>query len=235
VKRGADVNLADCTASTPLHYACLYPITKDKYHQIDNSIPDAGTHTRSCAHVCAIRTPLTATFTHTTHHTPECNYAKQESQTNIIVNERKATMRGSNGNASSKVEEGGSTNDVGGGVEASDEGDMVQLFLDRGADVHLQCDGGSHPLHYAVMSGNKAACKLLLKAGARINATDYEGTTVSPLMRSLQPQSADVMRPVTCVWCMWTMAAASPGGEQRCRMHAAAAAQGRIDRDARYR
>jgi hypothetical protein len=42
VKRGADVNLADCTASTPLHYACLYPITKDKYHQIDNSIPDAG-------------------------------------------------------------------------------------------------------------------------------------------------------------------------------------------------
>lgn len=153
VKRGADVNLADCTASTPLHYACLYPITKDKYHQIDNSIPDA-----------------------------ECNYAKQESQTNIVVSERKATMRGSNGNASSKAEEGGSTNGVGGGDEVSDEGDMVKLFLDRGADVHLQCDGGSHPLHYAVMSGNKAACKLLLKAGARINATDYEGTT--PLHRA---------------------------------------------------
>jgi len=108
-------------------------------------------------------------------------------------------MRGSNGNASNKAEESASTNGVGGGVEASGEGDMVQLFLDRGADVHLQCDGGSHPLHYAVMSGNKAACKLLLKAGARINATDYEGTTVSLLARSLQPQSADVMRRVCCV------------------------------------
>lgn len=60
-----------------------------------------------------------------------------------------------------------------------DGGEMVKLFLNRGADVHLQCEGGSYPLHYAVIAGNKAACKLLLKAGSQINATDYEGTTVS--------------------------------------------------------
>jgi ankyrin repeat protein len=91
-------------------------------------------------------------------------------------------MRGGNSSSSSaKGEESASTTN---GSEASveggkiTEGEMVKLFLDRGADVHLQCEGGSYPLHYAVMSGNKAACKLLLKAGARINATDYEGTTV---------------------------------------------------------
>ncbi len=58
------------------------------------------------------------------------------------------------------------------------EGQMIKLFIDRGANVNLQCEGGSFPLHYAAIAGNVQACKLLLQAGARINATDFEKTTV---------------------------------------------------------
>lgn len=90
-----------------------------------------------------------------------------------MESERKATL-------SDSAQVGNANGSIDASVDnKSGSGGMVKLFLDRGADVHLQCEGGSYPLHYAVMAGNKAACKLLLKAGARINATDYEGTTVN--------------------------------------------------------
>lgn len=69
--------------------------------------------------------------------------------------------------------------------------DMVQLLLDRGADVNaaVRPRPGSPPnlsgdgytaLHYAADSGNKAIAELLLARGARVNAQAASGET--PLM-----------------------------------------------------
>lgn len=106
----------------------------------------------------------------------DSNYIKQESRLNIIDmldSDRKTNINKSGGSQGNEVSSG-----------KYKGGEMVKLFLEHGADVNIQCDGGSYPLHYAVISGNKAACKLLLKVGARINATDYERATVSTCRQS---------------------------------------------------
>ncbi|XP_063359204.1 ankyrin repeat and MYND domain-containing protein 2 [Cydia amplana] len=60
--------------------------------------------------------------------------------------------------------------------------DMVQLLLDRGADVN----SGKHEynytaLHFGALSGNSDVCKLLLDAGAKSTATNSVGRTASQM------------------------------------------------------
>ncbi|XP_041977560.1 ankyrin repeat and MYND domain-containing protein 2 [Aricia agestis] len=60
--------------------------------------------------------------------------------------------------------------------------DMVQLLLDRGADVN----SGKHEynytaLHFGALSGNSEVCKLLLDAGAKPTATNSVGRTASQM------------------------------------------------------
>ncbi|XP_045445891.1 ankyrin repeat and MYND domain-containing protein 2 [Melitaea cinxia] len=60
--------------------------------------------------------------------------------------------------------------------------EMVQLLLDRGADVN----SGKHEynytaLHFGALSGNSEVCKLLLDAGAKPTATNSVGRTASQM------------------------------------------------------
>lgn len=60
--------------------------------------------------------------------------------------------------------------------------DMVQLLLDRGADVN----SGKHEynytaLHFGALSGSSEVCKLLLDAGAKSTATNSVGRTASQM------------------------------------------------------
>ncbi|KPJ05062.1 PREDICTED: ankyrin repeat and MYND domain-containing protein 2 [Papilio xuthus] len=60
--------------------------------------------------------------------------------------------------------------------------DMVQMLLDRGADVN----SGKHEynytaLHFGALSGNSDVCKLLLNAGAKPTATNSVGRTASQM------------------------------------------------------
>ncbi|KAM3963018.1 LOW QUALITY PROTEIN: ankyrin repeat and MYND domain-containing protein 2 [Aphomia sociella] len=60
--------------------------------------------------------------------------------------------------------------------------DMVQLLLDRGADVN----SGKHEynytaLHFGALSGSSDVCKLLLDAGAKSTATNSVGRTASQM------------------------------------------------------
>lgn len=60
--------------------------------------------------------------------------------------------------------------------------EMVQLLLDRGADVN----SGKHEynytaLHFGALSGNSEVCKLLLDAGAKPMATNSVGRTASQM------------------------------------------------------
>jgi ankyrin repeat protein len=61
--------------------------------------------------------------------------------------------------------------------------DIIQLFLERGADVDAVDDDHSTLLHAASYHGSVEAAQLLLKRGANTNVRDAEGQT--PLHRTL--------------------------------------------------
>ncbi len=54
---------------------------------------------------------------------------------------------------------------------------MIQLLLDRGAEINATNDNGSTALHYAVANGNRNTIETLLVKGADIHAKDLKGQT----------------------------------------------------------
>jgi hypothetical protein len=55
---------------------------------------------------------------------------------------------------------------------------VVQLLLDKGADIKAKDKPGQTALHFAVTGGHEAVVQLLLNKGADINAKDNNGKTV---------------------------------------------------------
>lgn len=56
----------------------------------------------------------------------------------------------------------------------------MKLLVDNGADINIQDEFGSQPLHYAVYKGNVNIVKLLIENGTNIDCkNNYEAT---PLM-----------------------------------------------------
>ena len=55
--------------------------------------------------------------------------------------------------------------------------EIVELLLDKGADVNAKEEVGWTPLHYAAAMSHKAIAELLLDKGADVNAKDDGGDT----------------------------------------------------------
>jgi len=168
--------MRNSTTLTPLHYACLYPMAQDKYHQINSSIPEAGfshtalhtdRHTHTHTHIVLVHRLCSPPPCHVfpRRDAPGGSDYARESKANVlkllgsrskeittalIVQDRTDEKDGDKDRASN-----GSSGEFPGG-------EMVELFLNHGADFNLQCNGRSYPLHYAATLGNKAACQLLL-------------------------------------------------------------------------
>jgi ankyrin repeat protein len=53
--------------------------------------------------------------------------------------------------------------------------DMVRLLVDRGADVHAQCNSLTTPLYFAVLNDNRDLYDYLLQAGAEVDVPDFLG------------------------------------------------------------
>jgi len=65
-----------------------------------------------------------------------------------------------------------------GGVEDEKSVEIVEKLLAKGADVNAKSPRqGRTPLHEAVDAGRYKTARLLIAAGANVNATDYEGNT----------------------------------------------------------
>jgi ankyrin repeat protein len=69
---------------------------------------------------------------------------------------------------------------------------IVELLIHAGADVNLACGGREEtPLHLAADSGDAASVKLLLAAGARVNARNFQDST--PLYVAADGSSPEVV------------------------------------------
>jgi len=71
--------------------------------------------------------------------------------------------------------------------------DMVELLIERGADVNGRDASGSTPLHHAAAGGNKAVVELLLAKGADVNARDNKNRTPLYLAKDAYPRVAEVL------------------------------------------
>jgi len=54
---------------------------------------------------------------------------------------------------------------------------MVELLIDKGADVNARDEAGWTPLHYAAFNGHKDVAELLIAKGADVNAKNDYGET----------------------------------------------------------
>jgi ankyrin repeat protein len=58
---------------------------------------------------------------------------------------------------------------------------MVELLIDKGADVNARDESGWTPLHYAAFNGHKDVAELLIAKGADVNAKDAGAGGLTPL------------------------------------------------------
>ena len=52
---------------------------------------------------------------------------------------------------------------------------FVAILLENGAKARCKNQNDETPLHFAALNGTALMIRLLIKAGAKIDATDYEG------------------------------------------------------------
>ncbi|CAL1283118.1 unnamed protein product [Larinioides sclopetarius] len=69
--------------------------------------------------------------------------------------------------------------------------DIVEVLLNKGADVKSTFDNSSHPLHLAAVSGNVDIVKCLLKHGAAVNCVNNFGET--PLHKAAAFNASEVI------------------------------------------
>jgi len=65
--------------------------------------------------------------------------------------------------------------------------EVVELVIDKDADVNAKNWEGGTPLHYAALTGRKEIAELLIAAGADVNAKDVSGKT--PLDIAAHPEN----------------------------------------------
>jgi len=73
--------------------------------------------------------------------------------------------------------------------------EIVELLLDKGADVNAKEEVGWTPLHYAAAMSHKAIAELLLDKGADVNAKDDGGDTpLDVAMLGNDKETAELIR-----------------------------------------
>ena len=70
----------------------------------------------------------------------------------------------------------------------SNRTDVVQVLLQKGADVNKQIDGGWTPLHYAAHWNSTNVIRVLMQQGASTNIKDKYGTTPLDIARELNKE-----------------------------------------------
>lgn len=78
------------------------------------------------------------------------------------------------------------------GAAASDNPDVAQLFVARGAQVNVADNYGRTPLHLAAYQGHACLVEKLVQAGAYVNAADKNSET--PLHKAVQGVSSGSMQ-----------------------------------------
>jgi len=76
--------------------------------------------------------------------------------------------------------------------KAADNPELVQLYLDAGADVNAGGKGGWDLLMEAIRTGSAQSIQILIKAGADVNSTDSNG--VSPIQFAVGRGIAETVR-----------------------------------------
>lgn len=69
---------------------------------------------------------------------------------------------------------------------------IIELLLDKGADVNTKTDDGEMPLHSAIRTSKIDIVELLLAKGADVNATDQNGQT--PLHLAARYATLDILK-----------------------------------------
>jgi ankyrin repeat protein len=145
----------------PIHLAVAYGHENIVQWMLDNGVP------------VDIRNRLGATPLHSAVYNNRMEIARYLLDSGAAVNDR--VINEDNRTALHEAAAVGST-------------DMVQLLLDRGADINaITSDENQTPLHWAEKVGQQRTAQLLLERGADITAQDKDGKTpleLAPSFRS---------------------------------------------------